>query len=117
VTTKRTELAKLRRVYDPEMLEYAKQFFPDRARETEAQRIERERQEAERTGIVLAMRDTRDAVLGGQYGKEARDKAREYAIANGKDSLATLRYCSRLAAKIRTSEYYKRLNAERRRED
>jgi hypothetical protein len=114
---KRTNLAQLRKVFDPEMVQYAELAFPDPVRETEAQRIDRERAEADRTAQVLAMRETRDALLGGKYGKDAKDKAREFAIANGKDSLDTLRYCASLAHKLRTSEYYKRLNAEKKRVD
>jgi hypothetical protein len=114
---KRSNLAALRKVFDPEMVEYAKIAFPDATRETEAQRIDRERAETDRTARTLAMRETRDALLGGKYGKNAKDKAREFAMTNGKDSLDTLRYCAGLAHKLRTSEYYKRLNAEKKRID
>lgn len=116
MSTKREQLANLRRVFDPEMAQYAALAFPDRERETEAVRIARERQEAERTAMTLAMRETRDELLAGKYGKEAKQKATEFAIANGKDTFDTLRYCSALAAKCRQSEYYKRLNAEKKRE-
>lgn len=114
MTTKRAELARLRRVFDPEMAEYAARAFPTREHETEAQRIERERAEAERTATALAMRETRDAMLAGRYGAKPKAKAREYALTHGHDSTETLKYCSELANKIRKSEHYKRLNAEAR---
>lgn len=117
MATKRDHLSALRKVFDPEMVQYAQIAFPDAQRETEAQRIDRERAEADRTARHLAMRETRDALLAGKYGKEAKDKAREFAIANGQDSLDTLRYCASLAHKLRTSEYYKRLNHERKKVD
>lgn len=108
MTTKRGQIAMLRREFDPEMARYAAIAFPDRERETEAQRIERERAEAERTATALAMRDTRDEVLAGDYGKVAKQKGIEFAIAHGKDSPETLRYCSELANKARKSEHCKR---------
>jgi hypothetical protein len=109
MTTKRGQIAMLRREFDPEMAQYAALAFPDRERETEAQRLERERIEAERTAEALAQRETRDAVMAGTYGKEAKAKATEYAIVHGKDSPETLKYCSVLADKVRKAEHYKRL--------
>jgi len=113
VTTKRAELARLRRIFDPEMAQYAALAFPDRARETEAQRIERERQEADRTARVLAMRDTRDALLNGVYGAEARRKARAMVNEKGPNAPATLKFCAKLADSVRKSAHYARLNVER----
>lgn len=116
MTTKRQHLAELRRVFDPEMVQFAQLAFPDRERETEAQRIERERIETDRTARAMAMRETRDEIIAGKYGKEAKQKATEFAVSNGKDSEATLKYCSELAAKERKREHYKRLAISRKRE-
>jgi hypothetical protein len=113
VTTKREQLSVLRRVFDPEMAKYAALAFPDRERETEAERLVRERVETERAERHRAMVDTRDAVLGGVYGKPAKDKAREYAICHGRDSAQTLEYCCRLADRVRKSAHYKTIASER----
>ena len=117
MNTKRGALARLRHSFDAEMAEYARAFFPDPARETEAQRDEHERVQAERTAEALAQRDTRDALLAGSYGKEAQAKAREFVISFGKDSTETLRRCSEVAGKVRKSEYYRRLNVEKRKRE
>lgn len=111
--TKRAHLATLRQVFDPEMVQYAQLAFPDRERETEAQRVERERHEADRTARVLAMRDTRDALLNGVYGAEAKRKARAMIAEKGPNAPATLKYCSKLAAQARKSAHYQRLAIER----
>lgn len=113
MTTKRAHLATLRQVFDPEMVQYASIAFPDRARETEAQRIERERQEADRTARVLAMRDTRDALLNGVYGAEAKKKARAMVNEKGANNRETLKYCSKLADQVRKSAHYSRIAVER----
>ena len=117
MATKRGQIAMLRREFDPEMAKFAALAFPDRERETEAQRIDRERAEADRTARALAMRETRDAVMSGSYGKEAKAKATEYAITHGKESPETLRYCSELANKIRKAEHYKRLAIARKKQE
>lgn len=113
MTTKREQFAKLRRVFDPEMVQYATLAFPDRERETEAQRIERERQEADRTARVLAMRDTRDALLSGVYGAEAKRKAIAMVNEKGRNAVETLKYCSKLADQVRKSAHYRNLAIER----
>jgi len=113
VTTKRAELAKLRKVFDPEMVALAEQLFPDRATETQVQREIRERQEAERTARVLAMRDTRDALLSGVYGAEAKRKAIAMVNDKGRNAIETLKYCSRLANQVRKSAHYRNIAIER----
>lgn len=113
MTTKRGQLAVLRRVFDPEMAKYAAIAFPDRERETEAQRMERERVETDRAERHRARCDTRDAVLAGRYGKTAKTKATEYVICHGRDTEQTLEYCSQLANSIRKGEHYKKLAVER----
>ena len=113
MTNKRTVFARLRKVFDPEMVQYAALAFPDRARESEAQRIERERQEADRTARVLAMRDTRDALLSGVYGAEAKRKAIAMVNEKGMNTPATLKFCSKLADQVRKSTHYRHLAVER----
>ncbi len=113
MTTKRAELAKLRKVYDPEMVAIAERFFPDRATETAIEREIRERQEAERTARVLAMRDTRDALLSGVYGAEAKRRAVAMVNEKGMNTAATLKFCSKLADQVRKSAHYRRMAVER----
>lgn len=115
MTTKRAQLAKVRASLDPETAEIAKLFFPSKAHELEAQRIQREREETDRTARALALRETRDALLAGTYGAKAKAMAHEYAISHGKDSDETLRYCSALANKARKAEHYKRLAVHQKR--
>jgi hypothetical protein len=113
VTTKRGQLAVLRRVFDPEMVQYAQIAFPDRTRETEAERMIRERKEAERTARFRAARDTRDALLSGVYGAEAKKKARAMVTEKGADHVATLKYCAKLANDVRKSAHYRSLALQR----
>lgn len=113
MTTKRAELAKLRKVFDPEMADIAAKFFPDRATETAIEREIRERQEAERTARILAMRDTRDALLSGVYGAEAKRKAIAMVNDKGRNAVETLKYCSKLASQIRKSTHYRNIAIER----
>jgi hypothetical protein len=113
VTTKRAELAKLRKVFDPEMLQYAEQLFPDRKTEVAIEREIRERKEAERTARAIAMRDTRDALLSGVYGAEAKRKAIAMVNDKGRDAIDTLKYCSKLASQIRKSAHYRNIAIER----
>jgi hypothetical protein len=113
MTTKRAELAKLRKVFDPEMLQYAASFFPDRKTETAIEREIRERKEAERTARATAMRDTRDALLSGVYGAEAKRKAIAMVNDKGRDATDTLKYCSKLASQVRKSAHYRSLAAEK----
>jgi hypothetical protein len=113
VTTKRAELAKLSKVYDPEMLQYAARLFPDRKTDAAVEREIRERKEAERTARAIAMRDTRDALLSGTYGAEAKRKAIAMVNDKGRDAIETLRYCSKLASQIRKSAHYRNIAIER----
>lgn len=113
MTTKREQLSTLRRVFDPEMAHLAELAFPDKERETEAERMIRERREAERTARVRAARDTRDAVLGGVYGAEAKKKARAMVAEKGADAIATLKYCAKLASDARKSAHYAALAKSR----
>jgi hypothetical protein len=113
VTTKRAELAKLRKVFDPEMAAIAESFFPSRETETAIEREIRERQEAERTARFQAMRDTRDMLLSGGYGAEAKRRAIAMVNEKGRDANATLVFCSKLASQVRKSAHYRNLALER----
>jgi hypothetical protein len=113
VTTKRAELAKLRKVFDPEMAAIAESFFPSRETETAIEREIRERKEAERTARATAMRDTRDALLSGVYGAEAKRKAIAMVNDKGRDAIETLKYCSKLADQVRKSVHYRNIAVER----
>lgn len=113
MTTKRQQLAKLRAVLGPEAAALAALSYPTPERETEAEALIRERQETERTQAALAMRETRDAVLAGRYGKEAAAKARDKAITYGRESNEMLEYCSKLANQVRKSAHYRNLALER----
>lgn len=113
MTTKRQQLAKIAQTFDPEMAAIAASFFPDRATETAIEREIRERQEAERTARFQAMRDTRDALLNGTYGAEAKRKAIAMVNEKGHESPATLKYCSRLANQVRKSVHYRNIATEK----
>jgi hypothetical protein len=113
VTTKRAELAKLRKVFDPEMAAIAESFFPSRETETAIEREIRERQEAERTARFQAMRDTRDALLSGVYGAEAKRRAIAMVNEKGMNAPETLKYCSKLASQVRKSAHYRSMAVER----
>lgn len=113
MTTKREQLAKIRQVLGPDAVESALRFMPDRATETAIECEIRERKEAERTARVLAMRDTRDALLSGVYGAEAKRKAIAMVNDKGRNAVETLKYCSKLANQIRKSTHYRNVAIER----
>lgn len=113
MTTKRAELAKLRKVFDPEMAAIAESFFPSRETETAIEREIRERKEAERTARFRAMRDTRDALLSGVYGAEAKRRAIAMVNEKGRDNVETLKFCSKLASDTRKSAHYRNIAIER----
>lgn len=111
--TEADRLAALREVLGDEAVEDALRFLPDAEREAEAVRIERERRAAERTATHLTMRETRDEILGGRYGKEAAVRLqREIDDRGGAENPNVLRAAARIAAEERKSEYYRKLNTK-----
>ncbi len=104
----------LRRVLGQEAVEDALRFYPTQEIEAEAERDERERAQAERTAEVLTMRDTRDLVLAGKYGVDAKAKlSAEVVRCADANAPEVLRMAAELAAKERKAEYFRRLNASK----
>jgi hypothetical protein len=104
-------LDRLRAVLGPEAADDALRFMPTRVVEEAAARDARQRQATDATAIALTMRGTRDAVLAGTFGKEARAELLAEIVRHGGDANATeiLHAAARLAAAERKAEYLRRL--------
>jgi hypothetical protein len=105
-------LDNLRAVLGPQAVEDALRFLPDAHVEELAARDERERHEADRTETALTRRETRDALLTGKFGKDAKAKAAAKVAEIGPNNPELLLFCAVLAAAERKAEYFRRLHGQ-----
>lgn len=110
-------LEALRDVLGQEAVEDALRFYPTNEVEELARHDEDARASAEATATHLTMRETRDAIQAGRYGKEAAAKlATEVAERGSSNDPAVLRFAAKLAAEVRKQEYFRRLNGSKQNE-
>lgn len=97
----------------PETLAYAKFLFPDSRIETEAQQLEREREQAQKVERLRHLGELVRHALDGADGASVREAVRQVLADHGLDRTAQIEQCGRIIERHRAAQKAKPTNRGR----